>query len=103
MTTVFITAFQNMVTKNILNTRVFSDLLKKDIRIVIFCQSEKVEFFQGMFNQPNIIIKGISVPDVTLAPLPKLYLRLAYLLVDSHYLWYKKSNAGIKNRQLSVI
>ena len=88
--TVFITAFQNMVTKNILNTGVFENLVKKDINIVIFCQNEKVEFFQQIFKQSNVTIKGISVPEVTLALMPKIYLRLSYSLIDSHYLWYKK-------------
>ncbi len=88
--TIFITAFQNMVTKNILNTGVFADLVKRDVSIIIFCPHEKEQFLRDMIKHDNVKVIGISVQKVTLALMSKIYLRLCYLLIDSHYLWYKK-------------
>lgn len=61
MKTIFITSFNPFVTRNILFTDVFRIVKNApDIRVVIFCQDYKKDYFLEHFRGNNILIEGIS-------------------------------------------
>lgn len=62
MKTIFITSFHSLISRNILQTRILSDLLASGVRVVLIVPSLKTEFFKREFAEPNIAVEGIAVP-----------------------------------------
>lgn len=65
MKTVFITSFHALISRNILQTRILSDLLEAGLRVVLIVPSAKVSFFKKEFAHPNVCVEGVSVPKKT--------------------------------------
>ena len=91
MKTIFITSFHSFVSKNVLNTDLLRILKEKhDLRIVIFVPIRKKDFFKKEYEYDNVFVEGIDQQKLSGSRINTLFARIAHLLVDSHYLWYKK-------------
>lgn len=93
MKTLFITAFQSFISKNILNT----DVLKligngQDLRVVIFVPKKKASFFEKYYGGENILVEGIDIPSITKSKTNTFFHKLFFLMIDSHYIWYKRED-----------
>jgi len=61
MQTLFISAFQPFVSRNILNTGVLQEFLKRDARVVIFVSPEKYDYYLGVYgNLKNVVIESFK-------------------------------------------
>jgi hypothetical protein len=91
MKTLFISAFHSFISKNILNTDVLRSLRDdRDIRVVIFVPEHKADFFRKTYAGENVVVEGVDVARIA-ASKPNIVLgRLLFLMIDSHYLWYKR-------------
>ena len=91
MKTLFISAFHSFISKNILNTDVLRSLRDdRDLRVVIFVPAHKADFFRKTYAGGNVIVEGIDVARITAAKANKFFSRLLFLMIDSHYIWYKR-------------
>lgn len=101
--TLLITCFHGIISKNVLNTDALKILAEKGWNIVILVPEHKVELFRKYFSFPNISFEGIDVDWLVGSKRNNALLYVARLLVDSHYLWYKKqerlkANPSVRNR-----
>ena len=89
---ILITVFHSFISKNILNTDVF-DILKsnKNLSIVLAVPKPKEKFFLKIYASDNVSVVGIDVPSAISKPSSVFFSRLSNLLIDSHYLWYKRA------------
>jgi len=91
MKTLFITSFHSFISKNILNTDVLRTLRdERDLRIVIFVQNHKAEFFRKNYAGGNVVVEGVDVARITASKVKILLVRLLFLMIDSHYTSYKR-------------
>lgn len=91
MKTIFITSFHSIISKNILSTDILKMLANEEhLRIVIFVPEHKKDLFKQYYAYPNVIFEGVDVTALAKGKKNTFGLTLARLLVDSHYLWYKK-------------
>jgi len=88
--TIFITAFHSFISKNIINTDNFLSLPTNhpEYRFVLLVSVGKEEFYRQTY--PQFTIQGVDVNKITNQKSSIFFSRLSYLLVDSHYLKYKK-------------
>lgn len=99
--TIFITNFHSFISKNILDTDVLKILSgQKNLRIVIFVPSYKEDFFKKRYASEGMIIEGMNSRIITDSKTDTLFSRIAFLLIDSHYLWYKKKERLIRSKSL---
>ncbi|HBM45779.1 MAG: hypothetical protein UT05_C0002G0063 [Parcubacteria group bacterium GW2011_GWF2_38_76] len=90
--TIFITSFHSIISKNIFNSDVLKILSEdKNINIVIFVPSHKKELFEKYYKRDNIIFEGINLEPLINSKINTFFSRISFLLMDSHYLWYKKA------------
>lgn len=91
MRTLFLTSFHSFISKNVLNTGVLKALkAAPDLRVVLLVPKEKAAFFERHYGGGNVAVEGVDVAVVTSSPRDVLFRRLFFLMVDSHYLWYKR-------------
>jgi len=91
MKTLFITSFHSFISKNILNTDVLKSLRgAQDLRVVIFVQKNKKEFFERHYGSGNVIVEGVDTSPIVDSRANTFFSRLLFLMIDSHYLWYKR-------------
>ncbi|MFA5853704.1 MAG: CDP-glycerol glycerophosphotransferase family protein [Patescibacteria group bacterium] len=91
MKTLFITSFHSFISKNILNTDVLRILGgASDLRVVIFVPQSKVSFFERHYASENVRIEGVDVATITESKRNVFFSRLFFLMIRSHYLWYKR-------------
>lgn len=91
MRTLFLTSFHSFISKNVLNTGVLTALkATPDLRVVLLVPKEKAAFFERHYGGGNVVVEGVDVAVVTSSPRDVLFRRLFFLMVDSHYLWYKR-------------
>lgn len=89
--TLFVTSFHSIISKNILNSDVFNLLRSdKNLKIIVFVPQHKKELFEKYYSGVNVIFEGINPKKLVEAKINIFFARLSLLLVDSHYLWYKK-------------
>lgn len=99
MKTVAITAFHSFISKNILNVGVLAEILKEPgVRVVIFVPKIKEEFFANAYNDDRVKVIGVDMVPILAQLSVKRFSRLAYLLMNSHYLWYKKVERRMANK-----
>lgn len=90
MKTIFVTVFHSFISKNILNTDVFKNILQtEDLRIVLLVPFNKKDFFENIYSEKNIIIEGID-REIVFDKRERFFDRVAKLLINSHYLHYKR-------------
>ncbi|OGD68221.1 hypothetical protein A2996_02150 [Candidatus Campbellbacteria bacterium RIFCSPLOWO2_01_FULL_34_15] len=88
--TIFIVTFHAYIAKNILNTDIFKILSKNNnLRIVIFVNENKVDYFKNLYQSDNVIIEGLN-PVILLNNKHHFFNRVSKYLIDSHYLHYKR-------------
>ncbi len=87
--TIFISSFHSFVSKNILNTDILNILKETGHKIFILVPSHKVDFFRETYADNNVDIIGLSGKYLNRGRV-KFFFRLSMLMIDSHYLWYKK-------------
>lgn len=91
MRTLVITSFHSFISKNILNTDVLRTLRdERETRIVIFVPKEKAEFFARHYAGGNVEVEGIDTARITRDRANTFFSRLFFLMIDSHYLRYKR-------------
>lgn len=104
MKTVFITAYQGFVSRNIFNTDVLKILRKRsDLRIVLFVPSDKKEFIENYYGGDNVVVEGTDFNKQINAN--KFWHRLSFVLQNSRYvkdqrgehLWKNKNFFGYLN------
>lgn len=103
MKTIFITAYNTFISRNLFNTNVLK-LLKADaaLRIIIFCPPHKVDLFTELYGDRNIIFEGLDMEPIIRLPFNKKLYRLSFLLENSQYVkdqrleryWNNKNFAG---------
>jgi len=101
MKTIFITSFHSFISKNILDTDALKILSRQeDLKIIIFVPSHKKDFFNKYYKLGNVIFEGINIRKITNSKINTLFSRISFLLIDSHYLWYKKRERLEKSKSL---
>jgi len=91
MKTLCISAFHSFISKNILNTDVLRSLRDdRDLRVVIFVPAHKADFFRKTYAGGNVLVEGVDVSRIAASRPNILLSRLLFLMIDSHYLWYKR-------------
>lgn len=66
MKTLFVTAFNPFVTRNILETDVSKILNRRnDLRLVVFCPDYKIGYFKKNFKVGNVVIEGIRTQTIS--------------------------------------
>ncbi len=91
MKTIFITCFHSIISKNILSTDALKVLQEKpELKIVILVPDHKKEVFERYFQHPRVSFEGVDVDILTKYKSIGFLHSIARLLVDSHYLWYKR-------------
>ncbi len=98
--TIFITVFHSFVSKNILNTSILDNLLLSGCyKIVLLVPAKKEKYFKTEYARPGIDIE--SVPANTLnTRAEKILGRLSKLVIDTHYLHYKR--VELLNKESSI-
>ena len=82
MKTIFLTAFNPFVTRNILETDVFKILNRRNgLRLVVFCPDYKAGYFKENFESGNTVIEGIKTP--TISRLDVIFSYIASSLVNT--------------------
>ncbi len=101
MQTIFITAFQSYVSRNILNTDVFKTILSdKNIRVVIFVHSIKESFFKEIYASENVFIESIDSNILAHTSPHRFFNRISKFMIDSNYLKYKRVEKLNKNKNI---
>lgn len=91
MKTLFITSFHSFISKNILNTDVLRSLRKEpDLRVVLLVPNHKASFFERYYASENVVVQGIETSRITRSKANIFFIRLLFLMIDSHYVWYKR-------------
>jgi hypothetical protein len=89
--TLLITAFHSFVSKNILNSGVLARILEKpDIKIVLLVPENKKIFFVETYASDRISVEGVPISKIANYKKVKFFSYLSKLLLNAHYLWYKK-------------
>lgn len=89
--TLLITAFHSFITKNILNTKVFSTLVSlDDWQIALVVPKSKISFFEEVYGCFNVMVKGVDTESLNHDWSVRFFSRLFFSIQDSHYLHYKK-------------
>ena len=84
MKTIFISAYNPFIARNILSSAVLEDLRKiKDFRIVILCPADKKEFMEDHYGGSGVIIEGRDLDDFISKN--KFWYRLSFLLQNTRY------------------
>jgi hypothetical protein len=91
MRTLFVSAFHSFISKNILNTDVLRSLRDdRSLRVVIFVPAHKVDFMRATYAGGNVEVQGVDVGRISASARNTFFSRLFFLMIDSHYLWYKR-------------
>ena len=61
MKTIFVTVFQSFVSRNILNTGVLDELIKKQYRVVLFVPAPKLEFYRSQYHHPQVFVESLDL------------------------------------------
>lgn len=98
MKTIIVTAFHSFISKNILNTNSFKKLLdNKNLRIILLVPKNKKDFFYNIYGNKGVIVEGFD-RELVFDKNEKFFDRLSKLLINSHYLYYKKIEDLEKNK-----
>lgn len=104
MKTLFISAYNPFIARNIFNTSVLQKLRKQnDFRIVLLVSTNKKEFIEKHYGGENIIVEGRNFDE--LINKNKFWYRLSFLLENTRYvkdqrgehLWKNKNFFGYLN------
>lgn len=97
---VVITVFHPLVPRNLLYGPALRKLQEAGLQITLLVAAPKKDYFHSMFDGHGIQIVSLDVDELTNRPRNVFLQRLSYLLIRSHYLWYKqverRTSTGIK-------
>ncbi len=97
MKTIFITAYQGFVSRNIFNTDVLGLLRKQnDLRIVLFVPSQSKEFIEKYYGGANIIVEGVDFNELINSN--KFWYRLGFILENTRYVRDQRGEYLFKNK-----
>ena len=98
---VLITAFHNLITKNVLNTEAFSIIKNQNnLQIILVVPDNKLDFFKNIYEDKQTVVVGVNLGEFGKNSKIKFFSRFFYLLLDSHYLHYKKRERLNKNKSV---
>ncbi len=99
--TLLITVFHSFISKNFLNTEAFS-LLKSSpgLKIILMVPKNKESFFTEQYSGVNVVVAGFDFGSILSRKKVQILSALSHLLLDSHYLWYKKVERRDKSTHL---
>ncbi|MBX4211218.1 MAG: hypothetical protein KW806_00235 [Candidatus Yanofskybacteria bacterium] len=98
MKTLFITAFNPFISRNILNSDVLRELKKGELRIVIFALPDKVNFLEKYYGGPNVIFEGVDLEDLIRSSTSRFWHRLAFLIENTQYVRDQRKEQLEKNK-----
>lgn len=97
--TIFVTVFHSFITKNILNTEAFSIITSdNNIRTILLVPATKYDFFKNLYSKNNVEVVAVQNDVLTNTKVAKFFSVWSHLLIDSHYLWYKRRERLEANR-----
>ncbi len=101
---IFITVFHPFITKNILDTEVFSTLRSNEnTHIFLLVPSHKEQFIRDNYSYENVAIIGVPVTKIIKNKLAVIFSRISWLMMNTHYMKYKrKERFDIKKNILSL-
>ena len=88
--TVVISVFHSFVTRNLLYGSALKKLEMAGLHIVLLVPAEKYSHFRDLFKEQGIEIVSVDNTRLTSLPRNTFLQRLSFLLIRSHYLWYKQ-------------
>lgn len=89
--TIVVTIFHSLISKNILNTDALKILQNsKDYRIILLVPALKKDFFEQYYSDENTYIEGIDMQILERNQVEKFMHTVSRLLIDTHYLDYKR-------------
>lgn len=99
--TLLITVFHSFISKNFLNTEAFS-LLKStpELKIILLVPKNKETFFTMQYSGANVQVIGFDSGSILRRKKIQLLSALSHLLLNSHYLWYKKIERRDRSRSI---
>ena len=99
--TLFITCLHSLISKNILNTEAFKKIVNEaNCKIVIFVPKGKYDFFSQHYIFPNVVIEEVDTYPIMNIRREVIFKRIAFLLINSHYHWYKRAELLDKNKNI---
>ena len=101
MKTIFISAYNPFISRNILNTDVLNGLRKRpNLRIVILAPANKTEFLKKYYEGENVVVEGVDAESVYRSASNKFWYRLAFLLQNSQYVRDQRGERLWRNRNI---
>ncbi|AKM83786.1 TPA: hypothetical protein DCZ46_00400 [Candidatus Campbellbacteria bacterium] len=99
----FITSFHGIISKNILNSDVFK-VLKSDnnLEIVVFVPEHKKKLFEKYYSSEKVVFEGVNPRKISQNRINVFFSRISLLLINSHYLWYKKREKINRSKSLII-
>ncbi|MHB1330561.1 MAG: CDP-glycerol glycerophosphotransferase family protein [Minisyncoccota bacterium] len=98
---IFITVFHPFITKNILDTEVFSTLRSnKDISIFLLVSDHKERFIRKNYSDSNVTVIGIPVSKIIQSKLAIFFSRISWLMMNTQYMRYKRRERLDANRSV---
>lgn len=88
---VVITVFHSLVSRNLLYESVLDKLRESGVEVVLLVPKLKEDHFQKLLGQKGIKVVAIDTAELVSHPRNIFLQRLAFLLIRSHYLWYKQA------------
>ncbi len=97
----FVTVFHSLVSKNILNTDALIKLRDSGrYKIVLLVPEIKKSFFETHYSHENVVIEGIEMQVFENGTIENFFQTCARLLIDTHYLHYKRIELLDSNKSL---
>lgn len=90
MKTVVITVLHAMVARNLLYGELLGRLAASGVRVVLLVPAYKRLYFEDVFKGTGAIIEPVDLDRIVDLPRNVLFHRFSFLLIRSHYLWYKR-------------
>ena len=98
---VFVTVFHPFITKNVLDTEVFSTLLSnKNIHIFLLVSDHKEQFIRDNYSYKNVTVISVPVARIIKNKLAVIFSRISWLLMDTHYMKYKRHERFDEKRSI---
>ena len=86
-----VTILHPFVSRNILQTDVLSHIIAdKSVEVILIVPTLKKEYFSQTYASARVRIVDVDANRLAARPVLKLFFSLAHLLMDYHYLWYKR-------------
>jgi hypothetical protein len=94
--TIFFSVFHAYVARNLLYGSLLRTFKDAGVRVVLVVPTEKKEHFQKLFGS-DTLVEGVDEGVLKGSRTATLLARFAHLLIDTHYLWYRRAQRRQKS------